>query len=347
MIPDRTGGAPPDLLNQEAPLCALARPITPTADFYRRSNFAVPHVDAGTWRLRVGGEVATPLSLARSDLEALPRASVSVTLECAGNGRNLMTPIPPGTPWGLGAVSTAGFAGVRLRDVLERAGPTAAAVEVLFEGADRGIPDEGDREEPFARSLPLDVALGGDALLAWEMNGEPLTGEHGFPLRLVVPGWYGMASVKWLVSIRLLAEPFRGAFQTERYVYRGEAGIPDGTPVSRIRVRSLIASPADGDRVPLGPVEVRGTAWSGIAPVERVEVSTDGGATWAEAALGDAPGPYAARTWRLAWLPPRRGEFRVMARATDGAGNVQPAAPVANELGYGNNVIHTVRLTVV
>lgn len=336
----------PDPLNREMPLGSLADPITPTARFYRRSNFAVPRLDAGTWRLRVEGEVARPLSIPLSRLAALPRETVAVTLECAGNGRSLMDPVPPGTPWGLGAVSTAEFTGVRLRDVLALAGPTPAAVEVLFEGADRGRADPGEEEAPFARSLPVDAA-GEDALLAWGMNGAPLPAEHGFPLRLVVPGWYGMASVKWLVAVRVLAAPYRGAFQTDRYVYRGEAGTPPETPVTRMRVRSLIASPSDGAAVPLGPVDVLGAAWSGYAPVERVDVSFDGGASWAAAALGTPPSPHAATPWRLAWLPPRRGEYRLAARATDAAGNVQPAEPVANALGYGNNCIQRLRLSVV
>ncbi|HEU0077845.1 MAG TPA: sulfite oxidase [Longimicrobiaceae bacterium] len=341
-----TPAGTPDPLNREAPLDALAAPLTPTAHFYRRSHFPVPRVDPAAWRLRVGGEVRRPLALTLADLRAMPGRTLAVTLECAGNGRNLMEPTPHGTPWGLGAVSTADFTGVPLRHVLELAGPGSSAVEVLFEGADRG-PVGAGREEPFARSLPLAAAAGGDALLAWAMNGEPLPAAHGFPLRLVVPGWYGMASVKWLADVRVLAEPFRGHFQAEHYVYVGEAGTPEGTPVARARVRSLIASPADGAAVPLGPVELRGIAWSGHAPVARVEVSVDDGATWAAAELGEPPSPHAAAPWSLAWLPPRRGEYRVLLRAADLAGNVQPEVPVVNALGYGNNCIQRVRLSVV
>lgn len=341
MTPDGT----PDPLNREAPLDALAAALTPTPSFYRRSHFPVPRADADAWRLRVGGEVARPLSLTLAELRALPRRTLAVTLECAGNGRSLMRPVPPGTPWGLAAVSTAEFTGVPLRDVLERAGPGPAAAEVLFEGADRGSVGPG-REESYARSLPLAVALDGGALLAWEMNGEPLPAEHGFPLRLVVPGWYGMASVKWLATVRVLAEPFRGHFQAEHYVYLGEAGTPDGTPVTRARVRSLIASPEDGAAVPPGPVEVRGLAWSGAAPVARVEVSADDGATWAAAELGTPPSPHAAAPWRLVWHPPRRGEFALLARAVDAAGNAQPLAPMVNALGYGNNCVQRVAITV-
>ena len=335
-----------DPLNREAPLDALAAPLTPTAHFYWRSHFPVPRVDAAAWRLRVEGEVAKPLALSLAELMAMPRLTLAVTLECAGNGRSLMRPVPSGTPWGLAAVSSADFTGVLLRDVLELAGPVPAAAEVLFEGADRG-PVEPGREESYTRSLPLAVALEGGALLAWEMNGEPLPAVHGFPLRLVVPGWYGMASVKWLAALRVLPEPFRGYFQAEHYVYVGEPGMPDGTPVTRVRVRSLIAAPGDRAAVPLGPVEVRGIAWSGAAPVARVEVSADDGATWAAAELGAPPSPYAAAPWRLAWHPPRRGEYELLARAADAAGNEQPAAPVVNELGYGNTCVQRVRVSVV
>ena len=269
-----------------------------------------------------------------------------MTMECAGNGRTRMTPVPPGHPWELGAVSTARFTGVPLRDVLERAGVDGGAVEVAFAGADAGVTETGPPAR-FERSLPLDRAMDPDVLLAWEMNGEPLPPPHGFPLRLVVPGWYGVASVKWLAEIRVLDAPFDGFFQAERYVYRGEAGVADGTPVTRMRVRALIAQPGEGERLPAGAAtEIRGTAWSGEAPVRRVEVSVDGGATWQDARLGDAESPYAAAPWSLAWTPPHAGRHLLLARATDEAGHVQPLEPVWNELGYGNNVVQRVEVEV-
>jgi DMSO/TMAO reductase YedYZ molybdopterin-dependent catalytic subunit len=335
------------LLNEEAPLRALAEPLTPTADFYQRTNFLVPQIDRATWTLAVHGDVRQPLLLAWDELRGMPARTLTVTLECAGNGRTRMTPLPPGHPWDLGAVSTARFTGVPLRDVLERAGIGGGAVEVAFAGADAGTTETG-RFARFERSLPLDAALDPDVLLAWEMNGEPLPPRHGHPLRLVVPGWYGVASVKWLTEIRVLDTPFDGFFQRERYVYRGEAGMADGTPVTRMRVRALVAQPAEGDRLPNAvAADVRGTAWSGEAPVRRVEVSFDGGATWGDARLGRAESPYAAVPWSVAWTPARPGRYELLARATDEAGNVQPLDPVWNELGYGNNVVHRVNLEVV
>ncbi len=335
------------LLNEEAPLRALAHVLTPTEDFYRRTNFLVPEIDRQAWRLTVHGAVRTPLVLGWDDVRGLPARTLAVTLECAGNGRTRMTPLPPGHPWDLGAVSTARFTGVPLRDVLERAGVEASAVEVAFAGADAGLTEVG-KAARFERSLPVHKAMDPDVLLAWEMNGEPLPPQHGHPLRLVVPGWYGVASVKWLTEIRVLDAPFEGFFQRERYVYRGEEGMEDGTPVTSMRVRALVARPGEGERIRVGaPTEVRGTAWSGDAPVQRVEVSVDGGATWRDARLGQAEGPYACVPWSLAWSPARPGACEIVARATDGDGNVQPLESVWNELGYGNNVVHRVMVEVV
>ena len=334
-------------LNVETPLAALEHGITPAGQFYRRTNFYVPEIDPASWRLPVCGEVESPFTLDWDELRALPRHSVAVTLECAGNARSLVTPATPGQQWEHGAVSTAVFTGVPLRTLLERARTRAGAVEVLFTGVDSGSVDEG-RTEPFARSIPIAQARDPDVLLAWEMNGEALPAEHGFPVRLVVPRWYAVASVKWLAEVRVIAEPFRGHFQFEKYVYLGEAGTPDGTPVSRMRVRSVIAQPAAGDEFPAGvPVEIRGCAWSGEAPVDRVEVSADGGETWAVAQLGAPASPYAAAPWRLLWIPPRAGTAELIARATDAAGNTQPPECVWNELGYGNNAVQRVPVTII
>jgi sulfane dehydrogenase subunit SoxC len=334
------------VLNRETPLAALALDRTPDGAFYRRSNFAVPRLDAAGWELPVRGGVEHPITFTMDTLHALPRHEATVTMECAGNGRAALLPPAPGVQWGLGAVSTATFAGARLSDVLAAARPRPDAVEVLFTGADRGLVGGHGPERPFARSLPLASALDGDVLLAWEMNGEPLPTEHGYPLRLVVPRWYGVASVKWLAEVRVLAEPFRGHFQAEKYVYLQEAGTPDGTPVTRMRVRALIASPSDGDAVVAGvELELRGTAWSGEGEVVRVEVSADGGRSWRAAELEAAPSAHAARPWHLGWLPPGAGTHELIVRGTDAAGNTQPLEQVWNALGYGNNAAQRVRVT--
>jgi DMSO/TMAO reductase YedYZ molybdopterin-dependent catalytic subunit len=215
----------------------------------------------------------------------------------------------------------------------------ARALEVMFVGADAGEVSP-DRTVRFERSLPLERAMHPDVLLAWEMNGEPLRPPHGYPLRLVVPGWYGVASVKWITEIRLIDTPLDAHFQTERYIYLGEQGLADGTPVTRMRVRALIVHPAEGEPLPAGAATtVRGTAWSGQAPVTRVEVSVDGGSTWRDADLGTAASFYAAVPWSIDWTPTHAGRHLLLARASDAAGNVQPLEQVWNELGYGNNAV--------
>lgn len=331
--------------NAEAPMDVLAEALTPVTAFYVRNHFDVPSLEAERWRLQVGGAVRCPLSLSLADLRRFPQRSLTVTLECAGNGRVVLEPAPEGTPWRYGAVSTGTFTGALLKDVLQRAGPGDGVVEVLFVGADEGEVEPG-RREPFARSLPLAEATEGGAILAWALNGGPLSAEHGHPVRLVVPRWYAVASVKWLVAIEALREPFAGYYQRERYVYVGQEGTPDGTPVTTVRTRAVIGRPADGAEVSGGPVEVAGTAWTGDGDIRQVEVSPDGGRSWRRAELGRALSPHAARPWRLEWTPPGPGTYELLARATDTRGRAQPLEPVWNLYGYGNNVAHRVRITV-
>jgi len=335
-----------DRFNAETPMAAFAEPLTPTASFFVRSHFPLPPLEAGSWALAVGGAVERPLRLGLDDLAELPRRTLAVTLECAGNGRSRMTPKPPGVEWRFGAAGTARFTGVPLAAVLERAGPRPGAAVVVLNGADAGEVAPG-RNEPFARALSLADARDPDVLLAWEMNGEPLTADHGRPLRAVAPGRYAVDSVKWLAEVRLQAEPFRGFYQEEHYRFRGAPGTPEGTAVGRLRVRALIGRPAGGETLAAGrPVEIGGTAWSGGGAVTSVEVSADGGATWQPAELGAAPSPHAATPWRLEWRPPAPGTYELIARATDESGAVQPLTPRTNTLGYGNNEAHRVRVVV-
>lgn len=334
-------------LNAETPLAALDGGVTPAASFFVRCNFDVPDLDAATWRLDVGGLVDAPRSFALHELQALPHRQVLATLECAGNGRRLMQPVPAGTAWSLGAVSTGVFGGTSLRDVLELCGIRTDAVEIVCEGADSGAVDDG-RVVPFVRSLPLQKAMQPDTLLAWSLNGAPLPPEHGYPLRVLVPGWYGVASVKWLTRLEAVARPFSGHFQTDRYVYRGHPARAQDAPVTQMEVRALLtrATPAAD-----GAVDLAGIAWSGAAAIARVQVSDDDGVTWHDALLEQPSSQYAACSWRLRW--PAAGDVSGAAdaggrvfcvRATDRAGNAQPLDPVWNELGYGNNVVQRVRV---
>jgi DMSO/TMAO reductase YedYZ molybdopterin-dependent catalytic subunit len=333
-------GAP---FNAEAPPHALRTEITPTALHYVRSNFAVPSYD-GT--LVVGGAVANPLTVTLDDLRALPSIERAVTLECAGNGRLSMRPLPNGEPWGDYAVSTARWRGARLSDVLQQAAPASDGVEVRFSGADHGayllqpvLPDTDASDLRFVRSLPIEVARDRDAeiLLAYEMNGEPLKPDHGAPFRLVVPHWYAVASVKWLQRIDVLREPHTGEFQTGHYMYDWPDRAPE--PVTLMRVRARVADPEHGAVLGVGTHTVRGKAWSGTGPITRVDVCVGGEGIWHQAELQPATGPYHWQEWSYTWEARSIGRHSVRARATDAAGNVQPDVPPWNRLGYGNNAI--------
>ena len=336
--------------NAEAPHAGLVGEITPTEMHYVRSNFALPEHD-GTFE--VGGAVGTPLTLTLDDLRALPAHERAVTLECAGNGRLQMRPLPTGEPWGDYAVSTARWRGALLSDVLAKAGPAADGVQVLFTGADHGayhlkpVLAETDRDDlAFERALPLELAAdpASEILIAYEMNGEPLGRDHGAPFRLVVPHWYAVASVKWLKRIDVLTEPFHGEFQTCHYMYEWTDRAAE--PVALMRVRARLTEPEPESTVAAGAVTVRGKAWSGSGPITRVEVSLTGAGEWYEATLAPASGPYHWQEWSYEWDAPI-GRHTLRVRATDAAGNVQPEVPDWNRLGYGNNAVEVIYVDVV
>ena len=275
-----------------------------------------------------------------------PRRTLAVTLECAGNGRARLTPRPLSQPWLVEAVGTAEWTGTPLALLLDDAGIADDAVELVFTGADRGR--QGDDEHDYARSLSIAQASRPEVLLAYEMNGQPLQPQHGAPLRLLVPGWYGMTSVKWLTSIDAVREPFQGYQQRVAYRYQRDADDP-GEPVSRIRVRALMIPPGIPEFftrrrfVEAGPVVVFGRAWSGHGPVERVELGVDG--AWSDASLDAPVGPFAWRGWRRVWHA-TPGDHELSCRATDAAGNVQPIEQPWNRQGMGNNLVQHIAVTV-
>ena len=327
--------------NAETPLAALGAAPTPNDLFYVRSNFDIPQIDAQSWRLNIGGLVSRPHSYTLDELYTFDLVEETVTLECAGNGRLLMNPFPGGTAWGLGAVSAARFRGVRLAEVLRRAEPADEVLNWLFTGADGGVVEpEGDINYQFA--LANDLASDSSPLLAIEMNGEPLPLEHGYPVRLVVPGSYGMRSVKWLTSITAMDEPFVGHFPL-KYRYFGDRLAEDGEPVGAMRTRSLVVEPADGAPVEGGVVTVRGIAWSGQGTVDSVEVSVDGG-SWVSPNVGLPAGEFALTPWTLTVSHLSPGKHRVRCRAADTSGAIQPLEPEWNANGYGNNVVHEISL---
>ena len=340
-----------DPLCRESTLNSLDTWITPTERFFVRNHFFdVPNLDRATWRLVIDGEVRQPLTLSFADLLMMPSNELVVTMECAGNSRSYVTPPAEGLAFRHGAVGTARYKGVPLNTLLERAGLKNTAAEVVFEGADYGQEEEDGVafDLHYRRSLPLEKARNPDTLLAYEMNGKELTSDHGFPLRLVVPRWYGMASVKWLTRINVLDQSFDGFFQQRRYVMINEGSEDrlEREPVTRLNVKSLIASPRHGEVVQPGPCTINGFAWSGNGEVTRVEVSSNGGRDWHDATLLAVAEPNAWRQWEFVWEASHPGHFIFKVRATDSSGNTQANTIPWNFRGYGNNAIHTIAIEV-
>jgi sulfane dehydrogenase subunit SoxC len=334
--------------NHGMPLEALRHDVTPVGLHYLLVHYDIPVVDGALWRLAVDGLVERELALSLEELRELPATEHVVTMECAGNGRARLLPRPISQPWLLEAVGTGCWRGVALRDVLDQAGVADDATEVVFTGLDRGI--EGGEEQSFQRSLPLDDARRAEVLLAYELNGAPLPPQHGFPLRLVVPGWYGMTNVKWLERITLVDAPFAGYQQARGYRLRAHED-DDGTPLSRMLPRSLLVPPGIPEfmtrerTLRRGAHLLEGRAWSGHARIAAVEVTTDGGATWAEAQLDPPAGDFAWRRFTLTW-DATPGTYVLGCRAADEAGNVQPTEPSWNVGGYANNAIQRIAVTV-
>jgi len=335
--------------NHGAPLEALRYAVTPIGLHYLLIHFDIPDVDPDTWRLEIGGEVERPLSLSLQDIRTRPAVTQAITMECAGNGRARVQPHVVSQPWLLEAVGTAEWTGVPVRALLEEAGLREAAIEVVFEGLDSGI--DGGIEQRYARSLTIADAMADDVLLAYAANGRDLPPQHGFPLRLVVPRWYGMTSVKWLGSITAVAEPFTGYQQTTAYRFR-QSEDEAGEPVRRMKPRSLMVPPGVPDFmtrerfVDRGPVEIQGRAWSGAGDVVHVEFSSDGGRSWAPAQLLDAVGPHGWRGWTHVWHADEPGSYELCCAATDETGERQPLDPPWNLGGYANNAVQRVPVTV-
>ena len=353
-VAEPTEGITPDELalaarNHGLPLEALRYDITPPGLHYVLVHFDIPATDEDSWQLTIDGDVHRHLTLDLPTLRAMPRASIRVTMECAGNGRALLSPRPISQPWLVEAVGTADWTGTPLRHLLGEAGLNPSAVDVVFTGADHGI--ERGVEQDYQRALPVEVATAADAdvLVAYEMNGAPLPPQHGHPLRLVVPGWYGMAHVKWLRSITAIDRRFDGFQQAVAYRLRQQ---PDdvGEPVERIAPRALLVPPGYPDFmsrtrvVAPGRVRLEGRAWSGHDPIATVEVTTDGGSTWSTADLKPPDEHrWAWRRWEAIWTA-TPGRHVLGARATDRAGNTQPLEQPWNRGGFANNLVQQVQV---
>jgi DMSO/TMAO reductase YedYZ molybdopterin-dependent catalytic subunit len=332
--------------NRSLPLEALQWDTTPPGLHYLLTHFDIPAIDARAWRLRIGGLVDRPRELTLDDLMARPATTVAVTLECAGNGRARLQPRPVSQPWLGEAIGTARWTGTPLAPILAEAGVRSETVELVFTGADRGI--QGGREEDYGRALSVADAMRPEVMLVWAMDGQPLPPQHGFPVRLIVPGWYGMTSVKWLTSIEAVVEPYQGYQQTVAYQYARDKDDP-GEPAQRMRVRALMVPPGIPEYltrlrvVEAGTTRLSGRAWSGSAPITRVEVGVDG--RWADAALAPHVGDFAWRGWSFDW-DAKPGEHELTCRATDATGAVQPLEAPWNYRGLGNNAVQRVSVTV-
>jgi DMSO/TMAO reductase YedYZ molybdopterin-dependent catalytic subunit len=324
--------------NSETPLHSVRSWITPTRLFFVRNHFEVPHLDLATWRLTVEGRVKEPRAWTWDELMDLPERTVFATVECAGNGRSFLTERQSGVQWGAGAVGHAEWTGVPLALLLERSGLEPDALEVLFEGADVGTEPDHPEPMPFERSLPMEKALHPDTLLAFRMNGELLDPIHGYPLRLFVPGWYGVASVKWLRRIEVINKPFRGYFQSVKYtIQRRTKHAIETEVVGPMMPKSEIIRPREGDVLGLGGNRLFGVSWAGEDSVSRVEVSISGGANWSDATLIGPQAPYSWTLWEYLWQAETPGDLTVLVRAISSRGRVQPSS---HDTLHGGYLIH-------
>jgi sulfane dehydrogenase subunit SoxC len=333
--------------NHGMPLEALRYDVTPVGLHYLLIHYDIPEVDTATWRLSVSGRVRRPQLLSIQDLRALPPRTVAVTMECAGNGRARLNPRPISQPWLSEAIGTAEWTGVPLCVVLEASTIEADAVAVSFSGLDAGIEDGVPQR--YARGLSLTEALSPDTLLVYAINGTPLPPQHGFPLRLIVPGWYGMTNVKWLSEVTVLAEPFDGFQQHAYRVMACEGDV--GEPVTRMLPRALILPPGIPEfmtrarHLAPGVHTLRGRAWSGWGRIAQVELSTDGGAAWLDTEVRHHQSDFAWCSWSYSWQC-SPGRYTLCARARDEHGNVQPVQPSWNLNGYENNAVERIDVVV-
>ncbi len=334
----------------ETPVELFTTWLTPNDLFYVRHHLYAPDINLAEWKLTIDGEVNQPVTLTLADLKKLPKATVTVTLECAGNGRAFMDPPVPGIQWEKGAVGTARWTGVRLAEVLKKAGVKPTGKFVFLNGADKAISKMPD----FIRQVAMEKALHPDTVLAYEMNGEPLPHLHGAPLRAIIPGWEGAYAVKWLEHITVTDQENDGFFVKTAYRYPTRRVAPgaavdpkDMAPLTGLVVKSIISAPVDGNTVKIGSaVKVMGWAWAGESNITKVDISLDNGMTWMSAKLGRDQARYSWRQFEYEWKAAEVGSFLVMSRATDDKGREQPVAAHWNPSGYLWNVIDKVRINV-
>ncbi|MCH8800013.1 MAG: sulfite oxidase [Chloroflexi bacterium] len=342
-----------NVLNED-PLCAgvflpdLEVGVSPIGGHFIRSHFAAPQIRFSDWSLSITGDVNNPLDLSYHDLLQMPSHEIVSLMECAGNSRSTMQPPAEGVQWDNGGVGVSQWRGVSVKTVLEQASLRSEATDVLFEGADCGAEAQGAGPMCYAMSVPLKKLLDPDTILAYEINGVTLPQEHGYPVRLLVPGWYGMASVKWLAKITVMDRPNGGFHEMDYRIYPATNGKADAKAerVTSLKIKSLISTPAKGSVVEPGLHKIKGVAWSGDGHITMVEVSTDDDRTWRPADLEEPSGNYSWQHWEIDWEAKNLGHSLLRCRATDSKGNVQPMLAAWNFRGYQVNSVHSVPITV-
>ena len=334
--------------SQETPIQFIETDIMNNHLFYRQNHFSYPSLSYSNYWLPINGSVLTQKLLSMQDLLQIPSKTVKVILECAGNKRSFFDPKVFGEQWEKGAISQGYWKGVPLRTLLDLAGIREGAKEVIVEGYDYGKRTDLDSIYTFARSLPLEKALHPDTIIAYEYNNQPIPFKHGYPLRLIVPQWYGMASVKWIKQITITDSNFKGPFQSIDYVYYPhKESNNDAMPVTNINVNSTIQKPLDMDSLNTGKHLIRGIAWTGKGYITKVEVSTDNGQTWSNAKIENRnTGGYDWVSWSYEWSIADKGEYTILSRATDSNNRIQPITPFWNKKGYGYNAIDKIKVKI-
>ncbi|MED3552559.1 sulfite oxidase [Cytobacillus praedii] len=335
--------------NQETPIQFINNDMIVNKLFFRRNHFSYPTLSLRNYWLPINGTVSKPIILSMQDILQLPSKTIQVVLECSGNKRSLFEPKVFGEQWEKGAISQGFWRGVPLRNLLELAGIREGAKEIVVEGYDFGERTDQNKEVfTYARSLPIMKALHPETLIAYEYNNQPIPFKHGYPLRLIVPQWYAMASVKWIKQISVIDSNFIGTFQTIDYVYYpNRESNKDSFPVTTINVNSTIQKPLDMDILNTGKHFIKGLAWTGNGVITKVDISVDGGSNWLNAKIEPRKNSsYGWQSWSYEWNILRKGEYLIMSKATDSYGRRQPAVPLWNKKGYGYNAIDKIKVKV-
>ncbi|MDT8861954.1 sulfite oxidase [Alkalihalobacillus sp. MEB130] len=333
--------------NLETPISFLETNTMPPELFYKRNHFSYPSLTYSNYWLPINGSVVTPKVFSLEEIAKLPAKTLKVILECAGNKRSYFEPKTYGEQWEKGGISQGYWTGVPLKTFLESTGITQTAKEVLVEGYDKGKRTDMKNEYPYARSLPLDKALHPDTLIAYEYNYHPIPFEHGYPLRLIVPSWYGMASVKWIKQISVISSEFKGPYQSVDYVYYPNKENEDNAfPVTKMNVNSTIQTPLNMEELNTGSHIIKGIAWTGVGSILKVEVSLDAGQTWIETDLQSPSDNYSWTEWSYEWSTYEAGEYTIMSKATDSFGRTQPTEAFWNQKGYGYHAIDQIKVKV-